>query len=513
MTGGLEPIGQPNQLVSVITRRRMAEALNGFSLTGKTDLPDFLRKHLPDIWSDPPKVLNIGWDGNNISEEKLKLIGFFDCSQAKLFGFIEAVVNPSYREEDEQKAIVEKLDPLLRLDGFTLAESGRVSGCPIYRTQETAPAGTLPADELIPEALASFDEAGVREPPPPMNEVKVIVALHGIRTIASWQRTLSDAAQNLGWRCPLEIWNYGQFSLLRFLMPRKREMQIRWFRSTYNIFMRDKSLPLGDDNLPSIVAHSFGTYIIGYALLKYENIRFDKIILCASILPQEFPWDEILNRGQVTAVLNEYGSNDIWSKIVHWFIAGTGSSGHQGFSRRHPSLIQKKFLFDHSEYFDRGHMEANWLSFIAHTPTASTAPPISAPQMRVFVPQELTPKRLFSFYQDNTAIQAAELTKGYIGRWMKVTGGLGDVGAWTGDMLSVSFELSNVPVFERTPLDYTKIHMHFRDAQKSDRLKILKRGDRITVIGQLMEVNAYTLHLDNCELVDPNGGDGSTHPP
>jgi Abortive infection C-terminus/AbiJ N-terminal domain 3 len=152
------------QLVSDITRRRMAQALDGFSLTGTTDPPhDSLTKQWPDIWINAPKVFAIAIKKYIISEEILNLLGFFGCSQIKMLGFIEYLVNPSYRKEDEQKAIVEKLDPLLRLDGFTLAESGRVSGCPIYRIQQTAPAGSHPADELISEALASFDEAGVRE--------------------------------------------------------------------------------------------------------------------------------------------------------------------------------------------------------------------------------------------------------------------------------------------------------------------------------------------------------------
>ena len=128
--------------------------------------------------------------------------------------------------------------------------------------------------------------------------------------------------------------------------------------------MRDKSLPMSDANLPSIVAHSFGTYILGYSLLRYENIRFDKVVLCGSILPQEYPWNEILDRGQVAAVLNEFGSEDIWSKIVRWFVAGTGASGQEGFWSRDPCVIQKRFSFKHSEYFERGHIEENWLPFM-----------------------------------------------------------------------------------------------------------------------------------------------------
>jgi hypothetical protein len=197
-----------------------------------------------------------------------------------------------------------------------------------------------------------------------MDKVTVIVPLHGIRTTADWQRTLSDAAQNLGWRCALDTWNYGQFSLLRFIRSKRREEQIRWFRNTYNTFMHDRSFPIDDNNLPSIVAHSFGTYILGYALLKYETIKFDKIILCGSILPEEFPWDVILDRGQVHALLNEFGNNDIWCRIVHWFVSGAGASGQKGFRLNHPSLIQHRFQFDHSEYFDVAHMRENWLKFI-----------------------------------------------------------------------------------------------------------------------------------------------------
>jgi hypothetical protein len=132
--------------------------------------------------------------------------------------------------------------------------------------------------------------------------------------------------------------------------------------------------------------------------------------------------------------------------------------------------------------------------------TPTIKPDVITEQERVFVPPELTPERLFSFYQDNTAIQAAELVKPHIGHWMKVIGTLGNVRPWTGHSSQVTFEHSSKPVLERTWLDYTTIYMYFRDALKIDRLRILKRGDKITVIGQLREVDAVDLHLDNCEL-------------
>ena len=147
----------------------MAKALDGFSLTGTADPPhDFRMKHWPEIWIDAPKVFAIASNKYIMSEEILKLLGFFDCSQIQMFAFIEDLVHPSYREEDEQKAIVEKLDPFLRLDGFTLAESGRVSGCPIYRIQQTTPAGLEPTgwtrvDRNVTEVRKRLETATTEE--------------------------------------------------------------------------------------------------------------------------------------------------------------------------------------------------------------------------------------------------------------------------------------------------------------------------------------------------------------
>jgi hypothetical protein len=180
-------------LVSDITRRRMAEALSGFSLTGTANIQDFGLKHWPDTWNGP-NVFAIAGKQFIISEEILKRLGFFNCSQIRMFGFIEDLVNPSYRKEDEQKAIVEKLDPLLRLDGFTLAESGRVSGCPIYRIRQTAPTGLEPTgwtrvDRNVIEVRKRLETAT-------MEEQFQAVGLLCRETLISLAQAVHDAKQH-----------------------------------------------------------------------------------------------------------------------------------------------------------------------------------------------------------------------------------------------------------------------------------------------------------------------------
>jgi Zn finger protein HypA/HybF involved in hydrogenase expression/pimeloyl-ACP methyl ester carboxylesterase len=201
----------------------------------------------------------------------------------------------------------------------------------------------------------------VRPPQP-----KVVIGLHGIRTSAEWHRTLAEVAQNHNWKCRTDRWCFGRFSLLRFLLPWQRNTRVKWFRRTYSDERDDSQagFDYSKESYPSIVAHSFGTYILGNALLKYDNIRFNKVILCGSILPRVFPWDKILERGQIQEVRNEYGTNDFWSKRVRYFVAATGPSGVQGFKCTDPRLHQEEYSFDHSEYFEKSHINDKWFPFL-----------------------------------------------------------------------------------------------------------------------------------------------------
>jgi len=113
---------------------------------------------------------------------------------------------------------------------------------------------------------------------------------------------------------------------------------------------------------PSIIAHSFGTYIVGYAMQKYPDIQFDKIILCGSILPVDFDWSLLFHRDQVNAVRNEYGSRDFWTSCVGNFIQNSGASGAKGFQFLSTVVSQERFeYFGHSDYFHQRHIESHWL--------------------------------------------------------------------------------------------------------------------------------------------------------
>jgi hypothetical protein len=88
------------------------------------------------------------------------------------------------------------------------------------------------------------------------------------------------------------------------------------------------------------------------------------VVLCGSILPIDFPWDLIIDRGQVQAVRNEFGIRDKWVVCVRGYVRGTGQSGYSGFTRSHERLVQQEFDYNHSDFFERDHMQDCWLPFI-----------------------------------------------------------------------------------------------------------------------------------------------------
>jgi serine/threonine-protein kinase len=229
----------------------------------------------------------------------------------------------------------------------------------LERGLKADPRARYPSVLALHDALRAFahvhDGTGERQP---------VVALHGFGTPAAWQRAFAAAGVRAGLDVRYDRWNFGHFWILRFLLPHSRRAKVRWFRRTYrHEFVEAARAP--DSPRPSIVAHRIGTYILGQALIRDPELRFDKVLLTGSVLPRSFPWDRILERGQVQAVRHEYGRDGTWARVLGWFVPGTGTSGTEGFSATHPHLEQERLDFTSARPFDPAHVHERWVPFIA----------------------------------------------------------------------------------------------------------------------------------------------------
>jgi WD40 repeat protein/pimeloyl-ACP methyl ester carboxylesterase len=195
----------------------------------------------------------------------------------------------------------------------------------------------------------------------------IVILVHGIRTFGAWQDRLSDLLHQREPGIEVHIYKYGYFSALAFLVPFLRMIIIRRFRR----YLRANA-GAWEGARVDIVAHSFGTYVTGWALRRLpvdQSPRIHTIILCGSVLKQLFPWNMLVGQGRpVTQVINDCGTKDIWPLISRLVVFGMGSAGRHGFAGAigtDVGIINRYHPLGHSDFFTDAFMGDQWAGLLS----------------------------------------------------------------------------------------------------------------------------------------------------
>jgi hypothetical protein len=190
-----------------------------------------------------------------------------------------------------------------------------------------------------------------------------ILLVHGIRTQAEWQqRVVRVLEQDPAIR--VIPTRYGFFDLLSFLLP------VPWLRRKAadriaRLIRVERDSPLTRDI--SVVAHSFGTWIISHVLISEPDIKFHRLILCGSVIPDTFEWAHYRHRiGSVSdqwRVINDCGSKDVWPVLAQSVTWGYGSSGRFGFG--HPNVKDRFHSAGHSDFFTDDFVRTYWRPYLS----------------------------------------------------------------------------------------------------------------------------------------------------
>jgi pimeloyl-ACP methyl ester carboxylesterase len=194
----------------------------------------------------------------------------------------------------------------------------------------------------------------------------VAILIHGIRTEAWWQdRVASILSRDTGATViPLK---YGYFDLLRFWCPlgicrngpiERLRKQIEGVRQSYK------------DCRLVVFAHSFGTSALAQILLDNPYFTFDRIVLCGSIVRENFDWrrveNQIISDEKRNAIINDCGTRDVWpvlAKSASWDYGASGTLGFGSFNvkdRFHP--------FRHSDFFATIFVRDYWVPAVIGKP-------------------------------------------------------------------------------------------------------------------------------------------------
>lgn len=184
----------------------------------------------------------------------------------------------------------------------------------------------------------------------------IVVLLHGMNTNAEWQEALADAIRNCSNIEPLVV-GYGNFNPIKFWFPfvfRKGRIE-KVATDLRGICQRNPGVQI------SIVAHSFGTYIISQILKKYPDVILHRILLCGAIVNTDYDWSVLTSQFN-DPVINDIGRRDMWPSMAKSWSWGFGDSGCIGFQN---SLVRDRhFTYEHSGFLNPKHMQRFWMPYL-----------------------------------------------------------------------------------------------------------------------------------------------------
>jgi pimeloyl-ACP methyl ester carboxylesterase len=185
--------------------------------------------------------------------------------------------------------------------------------------------------------------------------VDVVILIHGIRTRAFWYDVVQPILSEIE-GIVVKPLGYDYFSVVRLIFPflrkgpaRKIAEDIRDIKARYDQQNRRVRL--------SVVAHSFGTYTIASLLRQTRDIDLHHLVLCGSVLPNNFDFDSI-SRKIHGKFVNDAGARDAWPVLAKIASFGYGVSGTFGFQS---GLIEDRFHdFAHSDFFNKEFIRQYW---------------------------------------------------------------------------------------------------------------------------------------------------------
>jgi serine/threonine-protein kinase len=197
---------------------------------------------------------------------------------------------------------------------------------------------------------------------------EVVISLHGVESQGAWQAKITPALSGIHGLIH-EPHIYGRFRFWKVLIGPLRTREVnRLYKKLSDL--RDKHPHVQ----PSVIAHSFGTYLVSRMLITHPEIRLNRVVLCGSIIERDYNWERLFAAEQVRKVRNELAGLDpvvalFRYRIMRFLIPHTGASGIDKFIRTIEGLEEHPFeQFSHSSHFVAEiHCRSHWVPFVRGT--------------------------------------------------------------------------------------------------------------------------------------------------
>jgi hypothetical protein len=210
------------------------------------------------------------------------------------------------------------------------------------------------------------DGRGISAGPKPL-----ILFVHGIRDPGFWTNDLCQLFEGHGFVA--KAIGYGVFDAFRFLLGFRRRPAVIVKQQIDNA-ISDLADPGAE---VTIIAHSFGTYIVSRILDDDPNIKIKRFIMCGAIVPQTFRWDKVARFNvqkakskfqdanaqgakQKIQIINEHSARDIWPIMARHATYGFGDTGATG-SANMVDVQNRRHDLPHSGYLSLDFAKCHWV--------------------------------------------------------------------------------------------------------------------------------------------------------
>ncbi|WP_077023293.1 hypothetical protein [Fuerstiella marisgermanici] len=193
----------------------------------------------------------------------------------------------------------------------------------------------------------------------------VVMVVHGIRDFGSWQSTVKRLLEADASLTAVTL-KYGRFSLLRFVASTRlldfgKKPLKRVAEEYANIRSQYPNAKV------SVIAHSFGTHLITRLMLCDPHVKFFRIVLCGSVVKQDFNWSLVQSRigdddnpRKSEYIINDCGNADFWpvfAKSLGYGAIGTNGAGSA-------SVYDRFHDGGHGLFMDSVFIEKYWIPFM-----------------------------------------------------------------------------------------------------------------------------------------------------
>jgi hypothetical protein len=200
----------------------------------------------------------------------------------------------------------------------------------------------------------------------------LVITVHGVQTFGKWQKRLESLLH--GAAPGIEVFHYpsGFLAPVLIVVPITRWVEVRRFRK----WLLD-TLEGNPATRIDIVAHSFGTHLVAWALhsiASQKRPQIHTILFASTILRPRFPWQRLIGEKTIRRIINECAWKDKALLLFQWIpfflLRPGGLAGRYGFKGSPPRLVDRYFLFGHSGYFyargqpDDSFMTRRWLPLL-----------------------------------------------------------------------------------------------------------------------------------------------------